>query len=102
MMPRATSVLTMPIWAKPRAAPPPSANPITGRLTLPTLGPVWPLAPLWPRPSKFSNTCRHLLGAEILAAQVFGAQTYSLGLALARTSLRHGLCGDFRFATQRL
>ncbi len=30
-MPWAISVRTMPIWAKPRAAPPPSASPITGR-----------------------------------------------------------------------
>src|SRR6185369_16673323 len=54
-MPLAARVLRMPIWAKPRAAPPPSAKPMTGRRTLPR--PTFsPLEPFAPRPFKISST----------------------------------------------
>src|SRR5213076_3465868 len=56
MIPWATSVRTIPIRAKPRAAPPPSASPITGRRMLPSPTLSWASEPFWPRPIQLSNT----------------------------------------------
>src|SRR6185295_4300943 len=56
MIPWATSVRMMPIWAKPRAAPPPSASPITGRRMLPRPTLSWASEPFWPRPIQLPNT----------------------------------------------
>src|SRR5437773_2820277 len=56
MIPWATSVRTIPIWAKPRAAPPPSASPITGRRMLPSPTLSWASETFWPRPIQLSNT----------------------------------------------
>src|SRR6185312_17315703 len=44
-----------PIWAKPRAAPPPSASPMIGRRIAPNPTLSVPSALLWPRPVKISN-----------------------------------------------
>src|ERR1700730_4325779 len=62
-MPWAISVLRMPIWANPRAAPPPSASPITGRLILPSPTLSGLSEPFWPRPIQLSST-EQLLGIQ--------------------------------------
>src|ERR1700682_883385 len=62
-MPLAISGLRMPIWAKPRAAPPPTASPITGRLILPSPTLSGLSEPFWPRPIQLSST-EELLGTQ--------------------------------------
>src|SRR5271156_411280 len=64
-MPCAIRVLMMPIWANPRAAPPPSASPITGRLVLPSPTLSRPFEASRPRPIKLSST-KDLLEHQIM------------------------------------